>query len=62
MKKQGNDKEARRKRRAQKAAHKTYKEEKPIKMDYYTLEEDSFDDIEAAVSSLNIPTRGDWYY
>jgi len=62
MKTQANDKDARRKRRASKHVHKTYGEKKPIKMDYYTVPDDTQEDLEAAVGSLNIPSNGDWNY
>ena len=62
MKTQANDKDARRRRRAQNQAHKTYGQEKQVKVEYYTMDEDTQEDLQAAIGSLNIPTKGDWYY
>ena len=62
MKTQANDKEARRKRRATKQAYKDYGAEKPVPMSYYYLNEETKEDFEAAVGSLNLPTKSDWYY
>ena len=65
MKTQANDKAKRRARRANANKFdkmlKYYEEEKPVNMDNYFLDMDSYEDIEAATMSLNIP-KGEWYY
>ena len=59
MKTQANDKAKRRARRANANKFdkmlKYYEEEKPVNMDNYFLDMDSYEDIEAATMSLNIP-------
>ena len=69
MKTQSNDKAKRRARRANAKKFDTmmkyYEEEQPVDMDSYFLDIDSYEDIEAATSSLSIPSRqgdADWYY
>ena len=67
MKTQSNDKAKRRRRRASAKKFdslvKYYEEEKPVNLDNYFQDIDSFEDIEAATNSLPLPKENtEWYY
>ena len=67
MKTQANDKAKRRRRRANANKFdkmvKYYEEEKPVDMDSYFLDIDTYEDIEAATNSLPLPQeKAEWYY
>ncbi len=67
MKTQSNDKAQRRRRRANAKKFdslvKYYEEEKPVNLDNYFQDIDSFEDIEAATNSLPLPQeKAEWYY
>ena len=67
MKTQSNDKAKRRARRANAKKFdslvKYYEDEKPVDMDSYFLDIDTYEDIEAATSGLSLPQeKAEWYY